>query len=183
MTEKRPSSFHALFLHQFDVEVFRIVHGVGDTAVGKSLCQIANGIDEQTITTESIKFSAQFAKRYSFLTLRFGIIESTGGIGTDFTVPIRFPWYSRAIEEALVLKIDAFNFSIEALRFPRLRATLRFTPFEHVYVNAGMDDILNTQNRDELTNRLISGRDFFVGAGVYFTDADIKSLLPVIPTP
>ena len=87
------------------------------------------------------------------------------------------------IEEALVLKIDAFNFSIEALRFPRLRATLRFTPFEHVYVNAGMDDILNTQNRNELTNRLISGRDFFVGAGVYFTDADIKSLLPVIPTP
>ena len=140
-------------------------------------------VQKQTITTESIKFSFEFAKRYSFLTLRFGIIESTGGIGTDFNVPIRFPWYSRWLEDALVLKIDAFNFSIEALKFPRLRASIRFTPFEHVYVNAGMDDILNSQNRDALTNRLISGRDFFVGAGVYFTDADIKSLLPVIPTP
>ncbi len=140
-------------------------------------------VQKQTITTESIKFSAQFAKRYSFLTLRFGIIESTGGIGADLNLAIRFPWYSRWIEDALVLKVDAFNFSIEALRFPRLRATVRFTPFEHVYVNAGMDDILNTQNRDALTNRLISGRDFFVGAGIYFTDADIKSLLPVIPTP
>lgn len=140
-------------------------------------------VQKQTITTEAIKFSAQFAKRFSFLTLRFGIIESTGGIGADLNVPIRFPWYSRWLEDALVLKVDAFNFSIEALRLPRLRATLRFTPFEHIYVNAGMDDILNTPNRDTLTNRLISGRDFFVGAGVYFTDADIKSLLPVIPTP
>jgi phospholipid/cholesterol/gamma-HCH transport system substrate-binding protein len=140
-------------------------------------------VQKQTITTEAIKFSAQFAKRYSFLTLRFGIIESTGGIGADLNVPIRFPWYSRWLEDALVLKVDAFNFSIEALRLPRLRATLRFTPFEHIYVNAGMDDILNAPNRDTLTNRLISGRDFFVGAGVYFTDADIKSLLPVLPTP
>lgn len=140
-------------------------------------------VQKQTITTEAIKFSAQFAKRYSFLTLRFGIIESTGGIGADLNVPIRFPWYSRWLEDALVLKVDAFNFSIEALRLPRLRATLRFTPFEHIYVNAGMDDILNAPNRDTLTNRLISGRDFFVGAGVYFTDADIKSQLPVIPTP
>lgn len=140
-------------------------------------------VQKQTITTEALKFSAQFAKRYSFLTLRFGVIESTGGIGADLNVPIRFPWYSRWLEDALVLKVDAFNFSIEALRLPRLRATLRFTPFEHVYVNAGMDDILNAPNRDTLTNRLISGRDFFVGAGVYFTDADIKSLLPVLPTP
>lgn len=140
-------------------------------------------VQKQTITTEALKFSAQFAKRYSFLTLRFGVIESTGGLGADLNVPIRFPWYSRWLEDALVLKVDAFNFSIESLRLPRLRATLRFTPFEHVYVNAGMDDILNSPNRDALTNRLISGRDFFVGAGVYFTDADIKSLLPVLPTP
>lgn len=140
-------------------------------------------VQRQTITTESVKFSAQFAKRFSFLTLRLGFIESTGGVGVDFTLPIRFPWTNHWIEEALVLKVDAFNFSVEALRLPRLRATLRFTPFDHIYVNAGMDDILNSENRDGLTNKLISGRDFFIGAGVYFTDADIKSLLPVIPTP
>lgn len=140
-------------------------------------------VQKQTVTSEAIKFSAQFAKRYSFLTMRFGIIESTGGLGLDFTLPIKFFYLSRWLEEALVLKVDAFNFSIEALRFPRLRATLRFTPFEHVYVNAGMDDILNAPNRDTLTNRLISGRDFFVGGGVYFTDSDLKSLLPLLPSP
>lgn len=140
-------------------------------------------VQKQTVTSEAIKFSAQFAKRYSFLTLRFGIIESSGGLGLDLTLPLKYFYLSRWIQEALVLKVDAFNFSIEALRFPRLRATVRFTPFEHVYVNAGMDDVLNDPNRDTLTNRLISGRDFFIGGGVYFTDADIKSVLPLIPTP
>ena len=60
---------------------------------------------------------------------------------------------------------------------------MRFTPFEHVYVNVGVDDALNNTNRDTLTNKLISGRDFFVGAGVYFTDSDLKSLLPLLPSP
>ncbi len=138
-------------------------------------------IQKQTITSETIKFTAQFAKRYSFLTLRFGIIESTGGVGADVNIPIRYFYYSRWLEDALVLKVDAFNFSVETLKFPRLRATIRWTPFEHVYVNAGFDDVLNNPNRDSLTNRLISGRDFFLGAGIYFTDADLKSLLPVIP--
>jgi phospholipid/cholesterol/gamma-HCH transport system substrate-binding protein len=143
----------------------------------------APAIQKQTITKDSIKFSAQFAKRYSFLTLRFGIIESTGGVGIDLNVPLRFFYYSRWLEDALVLKVDAFNFSVESLTYPRLRAAVRFTPFEHVYVTAGMDDILNVQNRDTLTNRLISGRDFFLGGGIYFTDADLKSILPIIPKP
>jgi phospholipid/cholesterol/gamma-HCH transport system substrate-binding protein len=138
---------------------------------------------KRTVTTESIKFTAQFAKRFSFLTLRFGIIESTGGVGADLNVPIKFFYYSRWLEDALVLKVDAFNFSIDALRFPRLRASVRFTPFEHFFINVGIDDALNTTNRDTLTNRLISGRDFFVGAGIYFTDSDLKSILPVVPKP
>lgn len=138
---------------------------------------------KQVRTRETLKFSAMFAKRYSFLTMRLGIIESTGGVGLDLNVPIKFFYYSRWLEDALVVKVDAFNFSVEHLTLPRLRATVRFTPFEHVYVNVGIDDALNAPNRDALTNKLISGRDFFVGAGVYFTDSDLKSLLPLLPSP
>jgi phospholipid/cholesterol/gamma-HCH transport system substrate-binding protein len=138
---------------------------------------------KQTITSDSIKISAEFAKRYSFATLRFGIIESTGGLGLDLTAPLKFFYYSKWIEDALVLKIDAFNFSVTSLTYPRLRAALRFTPYEHVFVTVGMDDILNTPTRDVLTNRLLSGRDFFLGAGIYFTDSDLKSLLPVTGIP
>lgn len=140
-------------------------------------------VQKQLRTRETLKFSAMFAKRYSFLTLRLGIIESTGGVGLDLNVPIKFFYYSRWLEDALVVKVDAFNFSVEQLTLPRLRATVRFTPFEHVYVNVGIDDALNAPNRDSLTNKLISGRDFFVGAGVYFTDSDLKSLLPLLPSP
>lgn len=140
-------------------------------------------VQKQVRTKETLKFSAMFAKRYSFLTLRLGIIESTGGVGLDLNVPIKFFYYSRWLEDALVVKVDAFNFSVEQLTLPRLRATVRFTPFEHVYVNVGIDDALNAPNRDSLTNKLISGRDFFVGAGVYFTDSDLKSLLPLLPSP
>ena len=39
----------------------------------------------QTVTTQALKFSAQFNKRYYFATFRFGIIESTGGLGTTST--------------------------------------------------------------------------------------------------
>lgn len=140
-------------------------------------------VQRQTITREGIKFSAQFAKRYSFLTLRVGIIENTGGLGADFSLPIKFFYLPKWIQDAILLRVDVFNFSVESLTYPRLRAQIRFTPYEHVFVTIGVDDILNRPNRDVATNRLITGRDFFVGAGISFTDQDLKSLLPIIPLP
>lgn len=127
----------------------------------------------QRITKDAFKVSAQFAKRYYFTTLRFGVIESTGGVGADL----------HFFDDRLTLKLDAFNFSVEELRYPRLRATLRATPIEHVFITAGMDDILNAQQRDAVTRRLLVGRDFFFGGGIQFTDEDLKALLPSIPTP
>jgi phospholipid/cholesterol/gamma-HCH transport system substrate-binding protein len=130
-------------------------------------------VQTQKIIRETYKISAQFAKRYYFTTLRFGLIESTGGVGAD----IHF------LKDALELKMDAFNFSAEELRYPRLRATLRAQAFDHLFVMAGMDDILNAQQRDTATQRLIAGRDFFFGGGLFFTDDDLRALLPSIPSP
>jgi len=33
----------------------------------------------------------------------------------------------------------------------------------------------------EHTSRIINGRDYFIGAGVFFTDDDIKMLIAAIP--
>lgn len=123
--------------------------------------------------TEAMKFTAQAAKRYYFTTLRFGITENTGGVGADFNF----------FDDQVQLKLDAFNFSVERLRYPRLRATARYTAFNHLAITAGFDDVLNREDRDPADNRLLSGRDFFIGAGIYFTDDDLKAILPVIPTP
>ncbi|HYO52325.1 MlaD family protein [Archangium sp.] len=130
-------------------------------------------IQKQTITKDAFKFSAQFAKRYYFTTLRFGIIESTGGIGVDF----------HFFKDHLTLKLDAFNFSVDELRFPRLRASLRAQAFDRIFVTAGIDDIINDPKRDLNTRRMIAGRDFFFGGGIYFTDDDLKAILPAVPKP
>src|SRR5262249_2423068 len=125
----------------------------------------------QSIVTDRLKFSAQFAKRYYMTTLRFGIIESTGGLGTDL----------HFFSDFVTLKLDAFNFSVVDLRYPRVRAALRLQAFEHLFASAGMDDILNRQVRDSVTNRLLAGRDLFFGAGIYFTDDDLKAVLAASP--
>ena len=130
-------------------------------------------VQTRTVTRETFKLSAQFAKRYYFATFRFGIIESTGGVGADL----------HFLKEALHLKLDAFNFSVSELRYPRVRAALRAQAFDHLFVTAGVDDALNAPQRDLSTQRLIAGRDFFFGAGLFFTDDDLKALLPSLPSP
>ncbi|MBJ6765584.1 MCE family protein [Myxococcaceae bacterium JPH2] len=130
-------------------------------------------IQTQKVTKETFKVSLQFAKRYYFTTLRFGLIESTGGVGADVHL----------FDDALTLKMDAFNFAADELRYPRLRATLRAQAFDHLFVVAGMDDILNAQQRDSATQRLIAGRDFFFGGGLFFTDDDLKSIITATGVP
>jgi phospholipid/cholesterol/gamma-HCH transport system substrate-binding protein len=129
----------------------------------------------QTTRREGLKFSAQFAKRYYWATLRFGIIESTGGLGADVHL----------FEDRLTLTTDAFNFSAEDLRYPRLRTGLRLTAFNHLFATVGMDDLLNARDRNPVTGRLVVGRDFFVGGGIFFTDEDLKAILTTtgVPTP
>ena len=130
-------------------------------------------VQTRTITKETFKISAQFAKRFYFATLRFGIIESTGGVGADL----------HFLKDTLHLKMDAFNFSVAELRYPRVRTTLRAQAFDHLFVSAGVDDLLNAPQRDLTTQRLIAGRNFFFGGGLFFTDDDLKALLPSAPKP
>ncbi|XXF81360.1 MlaD family protein [Myxococcaceae bacterium GXIMD 01537] len=125
------------------------------------------------VTKDSFKLSAQFAKRYYFTTLRVGLIESTGGVGLDL----------HFLKNSVILKLDAFNFAAEELRYPRLRATLKAIPLEHLYLVAGMDDILNAQQRDNATRRLVAGRDYFFGGGIQFTDDDLKAIVTAVGVP
>ncbi len=127
----------------------------------------------QRVTKDAFKFSAQFAKRYYFATLRFGIIESSGGVGADFNF----------LQDNLTVKLDAFDWAVSELRYPRVRAAVRVAFLNHLFVNGGVDDILNSQVRQVGTNRLLVGRDLFFGGGLFFTDEDLKALLSVAPTP
>jgi phospholipid/cholesterol/gamma-HCH transport system substrate-binding protein len=127
----------------------------------------------QTVRKEGLKFSAQFAKRFYWTTLRFGLIESSGGIGADF----------HFFNNHVTLSTDAFNFSVQEVSFPRVRSSLKFSVFNHLFASAGVDDLLNPQVRETGSNKLIAGRDYFMGGGIYFTDEDLKAILTTTGVP
>lgn len=116
-------------------------------------------------TFNQMKFSVQMAKRYYFLGLRFGIIENTGGLGVDFF----------GFEDKLELRFDAFDFDRRdpkdsASIFPRLRGAALFEAYNHIYVQAGVDDPLN----EDL-------KTWFLGGVLRFTDEDLKTFLTIAP--
>ena len=117
-------------------------------------------VEDTVIRDDSVKFTAQFGKRWRFLTFRYGIMESSGGIGIDLDL----------LEDALRFKVDAFDFGRDA--WPRLRILAAYEFVRHLYVSAGIDNVLNNNSRD-----------YFVGLGVSFADDDLKGLLPFLPSP
>jgi phospholipid/cholesterol/gamma-HCH transport system substrate-binding protein len=120
--------------------------------------------------TRQFKVSFQFAKRlfldpkWFILTLRYGIKESTGGIGFDMDI----------LRERWTFKVDLFDFRSNI--WPRLRvfSTLRF--YRNLYVMGGVDDIIN--DRPPGGDSAV-GRDYFLGGQLLFTDEDLKALLAI----
>ena len=123
---------------------------------------------EQTTTERVLKFSAYIAKRYGPLSMRFGILENTGGFGLKLHL----------FNDALTVSGDAFEFANPLKDKPRVKLFADYRFLDHILVTVGADDLVNPPLVDiEHPTRIISGRDYFVGAGIFFTDDDIKSLL------
>jgi phospholipid/cholesterol/gamma-HCH transport system substrate-binding protein len=133
----------------------------------------------KTVINDAIRFTFQFAKRFSWLTLRYGIKESTGGVGAD----VDLKWFDRDIR----LSADAFDASFDT--YPRVKLTAAFELFRHLYVLGGVDELLNKPNRLPIIkgdsavpiqfDTLRYGRDYFFGGELRFTDEDLSALLTV----
>ena len=125
------------------------------------------------ITTErQLKFSAYLAKRYGPISGRFGILENTGGFGLKLHL----------LNDSLILSADLFEFANPLKQHPRIKVYADYRFLDHLFVTVGADDIANRRELDtETPTRVVSGKDFFVGAGFYFTDDDIKLLLGALP--
>jgi len=105
-------------------------------------------------TRDAFRFSLEFAKRIHFATLRFGIIESTGGLGVDVHL----------LDDTLEMTADLFAFGDGS--FPRLRTRVAYEVVSRLWILGGVDDSLN------------ESRDFFLGAMLRFNDEDLKAILP-----
>ena len=128
---------------------------------------------------DKIRFTFQFAKRFSWLTLRYGLKESTGGVGADADVR----WFDRDLK----LTADIFDASFD--RYPRIKLTAAFEVFRHVYVLGGVDELINAPNTLSIIKGTSGvpiqfdtfryGRDYFLGAMLKFNDEDLSALLTV----
>lgn len=119
-------------------------------------------IEEDTqVRGNDIKFSLYLALKWKILTLRGGVIESTGGLGID-----------------LDLFKDYITFTVECYDFfrktnPAVRAYLDFLLYKYIFVSTGAD---------YLFDRISSNRRIFVGFGIRFTDEDLKRILGLAAT-
>lgn len=108
-----------------------------------------------TTTTDAFRFSLQFAKRLGPVTGRFGILESTGGLGLDLHL----------LKDRFELKQDLFGFGEEIQ--PRYRVYIGYEFIHRLWLLGGVDHLFNGNRRD-----------YFLGLQLRFTDDDLKTILP-----
>jgi phospholipid/cholesterol/gamma-HCH transport system substrate-binding protein len=116
--------------------------------------------EDRVVTTNAFRFSLQFAQRLGPFVGRFGIKESTGGIGLDTLL----------FDDRFELVQDLFGFGETVL--PRWRVSLGYEFVTRLWLLAGADDILSPIRRD-----------YFIGLQLRFNDEDLKSILPFAPGP
>jgi phospholipid/cholesterol/gamma-HCH transport system substrate-binding protein len=114
-------------------------------------------------TSQKLRFTLMLGKRVGPIAGRFGIKESTGGIGVDLYL----------LNDRLSLSIDVFDTLTN--QYPRVKPSLSLALWKrNFFAVIGADDVVNQ-------NRAIAGAgggiDWFVGAQLMFNDEDLKSLL------
>lgn len=133
----------------------------------------------KTVIQDKIRFTFQFAKRFSWLTLRYGLKESTGGVGADADLVLG--------GRTLRLSADVFDATFD--RYPRVKLAAAFELFRHLYILGGVDELINDPAYLPIVkggsgvpiqfDTFRYGRDYFAGAMLRFNDEDLAALLTV----
>lgn len=133
----------------------------------------------KVLIEDKIRFTFQFAKRLGWATFRYGLKESSGGVGFD----VNTSWLNRGLS----IQSDVYDASFD--RLPRLKVTAAYELFRFLYVLGGVDDALNPHEElvidpgnfdvPVLFEEYHYGRDFFAGAMLRFNDRDLAALLTV----
>ena len=130
------------------------------------LLEITEDVRRRGLTTtrnalNSLLYSFIIAKRYGDLTLRGGLMESSGGVAFDF----------HAWRDSVMLSAEMFNlggYDMDA-KNPQLKLTARLYIQKYLYVYVGGDEMLNDYYRT-----------FFAGIGLMANEDDFKFLLGLI---
>jgi len=118
-------------------------------------------IDKQEYKDE-LSITALFGYNVGNLSGRAGLIESRGGGALDY----------RTLKDRLRFSAELFDFNRPENLSAHAKVSTRFYFSPSVYVVGGWDDLLNhTRKADSL----------FLGAGVRWSDEEIKYLLSSVP--
>ncbi|MGA6992633.1 MAG: MlaD family protein [Candidatus Deferrimicrobiaceae bacterium] len=116
---------------------------------------------EQESYSNDLTFTAMVAKRFSDVTIRGGVMESTGGVGLDYHL----------MKDRLSIGVDAFDFARRD-QSPHLKVFGTYDIVKNFFITGGVDDVLN----DEANLRTL-----FLGFGIKFSDEDLKTVLGAVP--
>ncbi len=120
-----------------------------------------------TKTKKAMRFNVQFGKRWGPLAMRFGLFESTGGVGSDLYL----------VSDKLRFTVEAFDWQGKrnlVRRVAHLKTYASILFFNHIYVLAGIDDPLKYKKRGDASTLQTS--NWFMGAGITFNDEDLKAI-------
>lgn len=118
---------------------------------------INNGVENNVITKvkeeDTFRFNIQLGRKIHQLSLRGGIIESTGGLGADYDFSL---FRSR-------ITMDIFNYR-KSLG-PNLRFASEFQMWNVIYGKLVLDDVI------------LDRRNATISAGIRFNDEDLKGIM------
>jgi phospholipid/cholesterol/gamma-HCH transport system substrate-binding protein len=116
-------------------------------------------------TTEALRLTFQFGKRLGPIVGRFGVKESTGGVGLDFYF----------FDDRLVLTNDVYD--MRSNQYPRLTTRAYFSIYKrYLSLVFGFDDPFNYVRTQGAAGGFF---DWFTGIQLTFNDQDLKTLLLV----
>jgi phospholipid/cholesterol/gamma-HCH transport system substrate-binding protein len=124
------------------------------------LLEVAEDMRRQDLSTtrntiNSLLFTALMAKRFSDLTVRAGLMESSAGGGLDYHL----------FGDKIMASVDVFNLSgyDKNAQSSQLKAQLRWNAHKYIYLYLGGDELLNEKYRSAL-----------FGGGIMFDENDLK---------
>ena len=85
----------------------------------------------KAVIEDKIRFTFQFAKRFSWQTLRYGLKESSGGVGADADLR----WFNHDLR----FSADVFDASFD--QYPRVKLTAAVEVFRNLSVLGGVDEL------------------------------------------
>jgi len=112
-------------------------------------------------TLNSLLYTAVLAKRFSDITLKAGLYESSAGAGIDYHM----------MGERLLASAEFFNLGgyDDDSPNPQVKARIMWYAHKYIFFYLGGDELLNDYYRT-----------FFLGGGIMFDESDLKSVVGLV---